>query len=81
MAYDGKETPLWEQAITLNSVLSWLGVVGKLALTVLIAECIGQMKWVLFGSERRKLSDLDLIDGASRDALGALAWIVRFRGG
>lgn len=81
IAYDGEQKPLWEQAITLNSVLSWLGVIGKLSLTVLIAECIGQMKWVLFGSERRKLSDMDLIDGASRDAIGALAWIVRFRGG
>lgn len=81
IAYDGEQKPMWEQAITLNSVLSWLGVVGKFCLTVLVAECIGQTKWILFGSERRKLSDMDLIDGASRDALGALAWILRFRGG
>lgn len=81
VAYDGEQKPQWEQAITLNSVLSWLGVVAKFALTVLVAECIGQAKWILFGSERRKLSDMDLIDGASRDASGALAWIIRFRGG
>lgn len=81
LAYDGEQVPLWKQSISLNSVLSWLGALGKLALTVLIAECLGQMKWVLFGSERRKLSDMDLIDGASRDAIGALAWIFRFRGG
>lgn len=81
LAYDGEQKPQWEQAITLNSVLSWLGVAAKFALTVLVAECIGQAKWILFGSERRKLSDMDLIDGASRDAFGALAWIIRFRGG
>lgn len=81
VAWDGKEAPLWETAITLNSLLSWLGVVGKLTLMVPVAECIGQLKWVLFGAERRKLSDMDLIDGASRDALGALGWIMRFRGG
>lgn len=81
IAYDGKEAPSWKEAITLNSLLAWLGVIGKLTLMVPVAECIGQMKWVLFGAQRRKLSDLDLIDGASRDALGALGWIIRFRGG
>lgn len=79
--YENKPAPQWKQHITLNTALSWLGVLGKLALMVPVAECIGQMKWVLFGKQRRKLSDLDLIDGVSRDVFGAVGWIMRFRGG
>ncbi|KAG0136704.1 hypothetical protein HOY82DRAFT_589387 [Tuber indicum] len=78
--YENKPVPDWK-VVTINSALSWLGVFGKLPLMVAVAECIGQMKWVLFGKEKRKLSDLDLIDGASRDPLGALNWMLRFRGG
>ncbi|CUS14680.1 unnamed protein product [Tuber aestivum] len=78
--YENKPAPDWK-TVTINSALSWLGVFGKLPLMMVVAECIGQMKWILFGKERRKLSDLDLIDGASRDPLGALNWLLRFRGG
>lgn len=88
-AFDNKPAPTfdtniissWYEAITLNSVLSWLAVISKITLMIPVAECIGQMRWVLFGSARRKLSDLDLIDGASRDVFGAVGWILRFRGG
>lgn len=79
--YENKPAPTWHEAITFNSVLSWLSTIAKLTLMIPVAQCIGQMKWVLFGTEKRKLSDLDLIDGASRDALGAVGWIMRFRGG
>jgi len=78
--YEDKPAPGWK-TVTMNSALSWLAVFGKLPLMMVVAECIGQMKWILFGREKRKLSDLDLIDGASRDPLGALNWMFRFRGG
>ncbi|PWW71965.1 hypothetical protein C7212DRAFT_302900 [Tuber magnatum] len=78
--YENKPAPDWK-TVTINSALSWLAVFGKLPLMIAVAECIGQMKWILFGKEKRKLSDLDLIDGASRDPLGALNWMLRFRGG
>ncbi|KAL7271778.1 hypothetical protein RUND412_005441 [Rhizina undulata] len=73
---------LEETGITLNSVVSWLATLAKVAFTVPLAESIGQMKWVLFTrQEKRKLSDMDLVDGAGRDVFGALSWIFRFRGG
>lgn len=78
--YENKPAPDWK-TITMNSALSWLAVFWKLPLMMVVAECIGQMKWILFGREKRKLSDLDLIDGASRDPLGALNWMLRLRGG
>ncbi|RPA97980.1 hypothetical protein L873DRAFT_1689383 [Choiromyces venosus 120613-1] len=80
LKYESKPVPDWK-SITMNSALSWLGVFWKFSLMMVVAECIGQMKWILFGTEKRKLSDLDLIDSASRDPLGALNWMLRFRGG
>ncbi|KAF8251463.1 hypothetical protein K440DRAFT_658588 [Wilcoxina mikolae CBS 423.85] len=73
--------PLWRQNITINTVISYLSALAKLTLVVPLAECIGQAKWRLFSRGRRKLSDLELADGAGRDAFGAIWWILRFRGG
>lgn len=73
--------PLWRESITINSVIAWLSALAKLALVIPLAECIGQAKWRLFVQGRRKLSDLELVDAAGRDALGALAWMLHFRGG
>lgn len=73
--------PLWRESVTINSVIAWLSALAKLTLVIPLAECIGQAKWRLFGQGRRKLNDLELADAAGRDALGALAWMLHFRGG
>ncbi|KAF8543666.1 hypothetical protein BDD12DRAFT_801822 [Trichophaea hybrida] len=73
--------PLWRQNVTINTVISYLSALAKLTLVVPLAECIGQAKWRLFSQGRRKLSDLELADGAGRDAFGAIWWILRLRGG
>ena len=80
---NGWPQPYWaEDTISLHAFISWLAALGKLALLIPLAEAMGQMKWRLFaGKERRKLSDLDLMDSAGRDVFGALGWIFRFRGG
>ncbi|KAI5843312.1 hypothetical protein DFP73DRAFT_585337 [Morchella snyderi] len=71
----------WSTAITLNAVLAWLAAVAKLALMWPLAECIGQMRWVLFAERPRKLADFDSIGGAGRDVFGAVRWILKFRRG
>ena len=68
------------QADDVHTIVAWLAAVAKLALAIPLAECIGQAKWALFNN-RRRLTDLDYADAASRNAFGALAWILRFRGG
>lgn len=40
-----------------------------------VAACIGQWKWVYFSSEIRRLSDIDVIEEASRGPLGSLQMI------
>ncbi|KAH0604593.1 uncharacterized protein H6S33_006261 [Morchella sextelata] len=71
----------WSTAITLNAVLAWLAAVAKLSLMWPLAECIGQMRWVLFAERPRKLADFDSIGGAGRDVFGAVRWIFKFRRG
>lgn len=75
---------LWRQngrqADDVHMIVAWFAAAAKLALVIPLAECIGQAKWALFNN-RRKLTDLDHADAASRNAFGALTWILRFRGG
>lgn len=40
-----------------------------------VAACIGQWKWVYFSSNSRSLSDIDIIEEASRGPLGSLQMI------
>jgi len=79
--YDNTTVPLWTSTITLNTAIAWLSAAAKLLIGITIAEIVGQAKWNLFKGSRRKLSDLDIADAASRNPLAALGWIVRFRSG
>ncbi|KAI5815283.1 hypothetical protein BZA77DRAFT_316143 [Pyronema omphalodes] len=79
--YTNSELPTWGEGIAIHSYTAWLSVLAKLALIIPLAECISQAKFRLFTQGRRKLSDLDLADAASRDSLGALGWLFRFRSG
>lgn len=76
-----RELSTWQHDISIHSTIGWLATLGKMCLLIPLAESIGQAKWALFNKGRRKLSDLDLADSASRHAFGALGWILRFRGG
>ncbi|RPB07112.1 hypothetical protein P167DRAFT_568794 [Morchella conica CCBAS932] len=71
----------WSTAVTLNAVLAWLAAVAKVALMWPLAECIGQMRWVLFAERPRRLADFESIGGAGRDVFGAVGWIFKFRRG
>jgi hypothetical protein len=79
--YENTPVPLWASIITLNTAIAWLSAAAKLLIGITIAEIVGQAKWNLFKGSRRKLSDLDIADAASRNPLAALGWIVRFRSG
>ncbi|CCX15251.1 Similar to similar to An06g00150 [Aspergillus kawachii IFO 4308]; acc. no. GAA88098 [Pyronema omphalodes CBS 100304] len=79
--YTNSELPIWGDSITIHSFTAWLSAIAKLALVIPLAECISQAKFRLFAQQRRKLSDLDLADAASRNPLGALGWLLRFRSG
>ncbi|RYP87644.1 hypothetical protein DL769_000467 [Monosporascus sp. CRB-8-3] len=63
--FNGREIFDWN-GVTLNAIVSILSVSFKASLTYVIAECIGQWKWILFSQGHRPLIDFETIDEASR---------------
>ncbi|KAE8381878.1 hypothetical protein BDV26DRAFT_278485 [Aspergillus bertholletiae] len=75
--YNGKSMPDWPYGITLNAVISLLTTLMKAAMAFPITEALSQLKWSWF-SRGNKLSDLALLDAASRGAFGAALVLFRF---
>ena len=69
--YNNKQVFDWN-GVTLNAIVAIFSAVSKSLLANTISECLGQSKWIWFAREQRHLSDLDLIDSASRGPLGSL---------
>lgn len=75
--YDGRPMPDWPYGITLNALISVLSTVMKATMAFVLAESLAQLKWSWFRGGN-KLSDLALLDAASRGAMGALIVLFRF---
>ncbi|OOQ85978.1 hypothetical protein PEBR_23361 [Penicillium brasilianum] len=75
--YDGKSMPDWPYGITLNALVSVLSTVMKATMAFILTECLAQLKWSWFRGGN-KLSDLALLDAASRGAAGAIIVLFRF---
>ncbi|PWY88170.1 hypothetical protein BO70DRAFT_377746 [Aspergillus heteromorphus CBS 117.55] len=75
--YDGKPMPDWPYGITLNALVSLLVTVMKAAMVFPITEGLSQLKWSWF-NESNKLSDLSLLDAASRGAVSATFVLFKF---
>jgi hypothetical protein len=78
--FNGRTLPNWPYHITLNSLMSVLSTVAKVAMLVPIADGLGQLKWVWFHGVRNPLVDMELFDGASRGGpVGTLKLLWRLR--
>lgn len=87
--YDGRPVETCNYGVlTFNGLVALLATITRAALMVPVAEAVSQEKWNGFSGvnqpkERkihgRKLRDLDVIDGASRGALGSvkLLWVTK----
>ncbi|KAJ5408174.1 hypothetical protein N7509_002057 [Penicillium cosmopolitanum] len=75
--YDGQPMPDWPYGITLNALISVLSTVMKASMAFVLTECLAQLKWSWFHSGN-KLSDLALLDAASRGVAGAFFVLFRF---
>ncbi|PYI04662.1 hypothetical protein BO78DRAFT_462472 [Aspergillus sclerotiicarbonarius CBS 121057] len=75
--YDGQPIPDWPYGITLNALISLLVTVMKAAMVFPITEGLSQLKWSWFNRGNR-LSDLSLLDAASRGAVSATLVLFRF---
>lgn len=78
--FDNKPVPDW-QWLTLNSVISGLGVLSKAALILPIAEAISQLKWYWFWTPEkpRHVIDFQLYDDAFRGPWGGLCFLSKPR--
>ncbi|OJJ67567.1 hypothetical protein ASPBRDRAFT_47625 [Aspergillus brasiliensis CBS 101740] len=75
--YDNRPMPDWPYGITLNAVVSVLVTLMKAAMIFPITEGLSQLKWSWF-NRRNQLSDLSLLDAASRGAFSATFVLFRF---
>jgi Holliday junction resolvasome RuvABC endonuclease subunit len=46
ITYNNNTVPQYFPGVTLNAIISTLGTASKSALLYVIAECIGQLKWI-----------------------------------
>jgi hypothetical protein len=82
MVYDKNPAPGFSFGHTLNAIISLLAAASKFSLIFVIAECIGQLKWLWFyeSDQKRQLDDMQLFDDASRGRMGSMSIIWRHRG-
>lgn len=69
--------PEWPHGITLNALISVLSTGMKATMGFILTECLAQLKWSWFRGGN-SLSDLALLDAASRGAAGAFIVLFSF---
>jgi hypothetical protein len=79
--YDGKPLPQWRGGVTLNTVISVLSTTARSGMIFVVSATIGQLKWCWLGQTRRRISDMQAMDDASRGPLGAAKILTSLRGG
>jgi hypothetical protein len=77
---NGKIIPAKTVNISLNSVISWISTVGKIAILIPITKGLGQLKWVWFAEQERRLDDLEKFDSATRGLTGSAKLLWRLKG-
>lgn len=70
--FEGQELPDWPLSITLNALIALLSTIQRAALLLVLAEIIGQSRWLWYTERTRPLHHLDAFDEARRSSLGAL---------
>lgn len=79
---DGSKLDDWKfpWQIKPPTVLSILVTVCRINLAFLVAEGIGQLKWVFFEQREHRLSEFNTFDEATRGPWGALCFIYKING-
>ncbi|KAK4062835.1 uncharacterized protein Triagg1_9705 [Trichoderma aggressivum f. europaeum] len=74
---DGKQLDQWSLVISPTAVISFLATISKSSFMLAITEVLGQLKWLHFNGQPRRLADLSLFDRASRGPYGGFVLILR----
>ncbi|KAK8859694.1 hypothetical protein PGQ11_010428 [Apiospora arundinis] len=76
---DGKRLDGWALMISPNAVIAFITTLAKSSCLLVLAEVIGQLRWVHFTTASRQLSDLEFFDAGSRGPWGALRLMFRMK--
>ncbi|KUI58971.1 hypothetical protein VP1G_06274 [Cytospora mali] len=79
--FDNRPLPSWPYEITLNALIAILTTIANAAMAVPLSSGLGQLKWERVKTGYAPLTDLEVLDDASRGALGALNLLRKMRGG
>lgn len=79
---DGSKLDDWKAPWQIKppTVLSLLVTVCRVNLAFLVAEGIGQLKWVFFEQREHRLAEFDTFDEATRGPWGAVCFIYKING-
>ncbi|KAK5694920.1 hypothetical protein LTR97_009515 [Elasticomyces elasticus] len=69
--YNNKSLEAWRCIISLNTVVSVLGTISKIALSEVLAASLSQFKWLWFTNQYKPLADFAAIEDASHSVLGS----------
>ena len=78
-AIDQRAISVWTLPISPNALIAILSTFSKSSVLLVLAECIGQLKWIYFQQRAHRLKDFSTFDNASRGPWGALELLVKIR--
>jgi hypothetical protein len=70
--FEGQELPDWPLSINLSTLIALLSIIQRAALLLVLAEIVGQAKWMWFTERDRPVYHLEEFNDASRSTLGAI---------
>lgn len=70
--YNGKSLSEWRYPITFNTLVAVFSTVSNASAMIAVQECLGQLKWIWFAQDSRKLADFSVFDSASRGLWASL---------
>ncbi|ROV93641.1 hypothetical protein VMCG_08100 [Cytospora schulzeri] len=70
--FDNKPLPSWPYKITLNALIAVLTTLANSAMAVPLSSGIGQLKWERFKTGYAPLTDMEVLDEASRGAIAVI---------
>lgn len=77
--HDNQPLPNWPWGITINALVSLLSTFATSGLVVVLTSIIGQTRWVEFATQKRRISEFEIYDEASRGPLGSLRLLLRLK--
>ncbi|KAF2109829.1 hypothetical protein BDV96DRAFT_584642 [Lophiotrema nucula] len=80
LVVDNKSINSWHFRIEPNALVSVFATGAKATLILIVAECIGQLKWIYFMESKRRVRRMKTFDEASRGPAGAFVFLLSLKG-